>query len=83
MAHSFIELDKAVAHVSVWLVFSVYGFQFVCPLMNKDKRLPDGRDWLRGKLRLVLRFLFDLSPIYGGGNEDNGKNKIFVINFNI
>ena len=31
----------------------------------------------------VPSLLFDLSPIYGGSNEDNGKNKIFVINFNI
>ena len=27
----------------------------------------------------VPSLLFDLSPIYGGGNEDNGENKIFVI----
>ena len=58
MAHSFIEVDKAVVHVIrlvsfLWLLFSlclpsdgegweVYG------------RLPDGRDWLRLKLSLVL-----------------------------
>ena len=56
---------------------------------------PDGRDWLGGKLGLVLMggvmfnksliqlsiegwgcvpsLLFDLSPNYGGGDEDNGK----------
>ena len=38
MAHSFIELDKAVAHV-VRLVSFLCGFQSVCPLMEKDKRL--------------------------------------------
>ena len=42
---------------SDWLVFCDCGFQSGCPLMEKDKRLmnlPDGRDWLRGKLGLVL-----------------------------
>ena len=42
---------------SVWLVFCVCGFHSLCPLMNKYKRLmelPDGRDWLWGKLGLVL-----------------------------
>ena len=39
MAYSFSELDKAVAHVSVWLVFGDCGFHSVCPLMDKDKRL--------------------------------------------
>ena len=39
MAHSFIELDKAVVHVIRWLVFFNCGFQSVCPLMEKDKRL--------------------------------------------
>ena len=39
MAHSFIELDKAVVHVISWLVFCDCGFQSVCPLMEKDKRL--------------------------------------------
>ena len=38
MAHSFIELDKAVVHV-IRLVFCDCGFQSVCPLMEKDKRL--------------------------------------------
>ena len=38
IAHSFIELDKAVAHV-VRLVSFLCGFQSVCPLMEKDKRL--------------------------------------------
>ena len=42
---------------SDWLVFCDCGFQSVCPLMEKDRGLwkfPDGRDWLRGKLSLVL-----------------------------
>ena len=38
MAHSFIELDKAVVHV-IRLVFCDCHFQSVCPLMEKDKRL--------------------------------------------
>ena len=40
-----------------WLVFCSCGFQSVCPLMEKDKRLMelfDGNDLLRGKLGLVL-----------------------------
>ena len=39
---------------SVWLVFYDCSFHSSCPLMNKYKKLPDGRDWLRGKLGLVL-----------------------------
>ena len=42
---------------SDWLVFCDCGFQSVCPLTEKDRgllELPDGRDWLRGKLGLVL-----------------------------
>ena len=39
MAHSFIELDKAVIQVIVWLVFCDFGFHPVCPLMDKNKRL--------------------------------------------
>ena len=39
MAHGFIELDKAVVHVIRRLVFCDCGFQTVCPLMEKDKRL--------------------------------------------
>ena len=60
MAHSFMELDKAVDHVIklvsfLWLWFSV------CPLSTLWWRrirglwkLPDGIDWLRGILGLVL-----------------------------
>ena len=39
MAHSFIELDKAVVLCrKEWLIFCDCGFQSVCPLMEKDKR---------------------------------------------
>ena len=51
MAHSFIELDKAVVHVirfrSDRLVFCDYGFHSVCSLMEKDKRLMEGSGWER------------------------------------
>ena len=39
MAHSCVELDKAVVHVISWLVFYDSGFHSVCPLMDKDKML--------------------------------------------
>ena len=39
MANSFIELDKAVVHVIVGLIFCDCGFQSVSLLMEKDKRL--------------------------------------------
>ena len=39
MAHSFIELDKAVVHVISLISFCDCGFHTVSPLMNKDKRL--------------------------------------------
>ena len=40
MTQSFIELDKTVVHViRDWLVFCDCGFQSVCLLMEKDKRL--------------------------------------------
>ena len=50
MAHSFVELDKAMG--SVWLVFCDCDFASV-----KDKRFieADGRDWLKGKLGFVLK----------------------------
>ena len=60
MAYHFIELDKAVVHVIRWLVFCDCGFQSVCPLMEKDKRLMEASCWerltegLRGKLGLIL-----------------------------
>ena len=39
MAHSFIELDKAVVHVIILVSFCDCSFQPVCSLMEKDKRL--------------------------------------------
>ena len=39
MAHSFIELDKAVVHVINLVSFLRLLFSFCLPLMNKDKRL--------------------------------------------
>ena len=39
MAHSFIELDKAVFHVISLVSFCDCGFHSVCPLMENDKRL--------------------------------------------
>ena len=58
MAHSFIELDKAVVHVIRLLSFLWLWFSSVCPLWWRRVRglwkLPDERDWLRGKLGLVL-----------------------------
>ena len=48
MAHSFIELNKAVVHVIRLVSFL---------LLRRTRglwKLPDGRDWLRGKLGLVL-----------------------------
>ena len=57
MAHSFIELYKTMVHVIRLVSFLRFGFQSVCPLME-DKRLMGAfwweRDWLSGKLGLVL-----------------------------
>ena len=36
MAHSFIELYKAVSKWSIWLIFCSCGFHSVCPLVDKD-----------------------------------------------
>ena len=68
ITHSVIELDKAVVHVINFISFLWLWFYFVCPLMNKDKilrKLPDGRDWLWGKLGLALmgRAMFSKSLI--------------------
>ena len=57
MVHSFIELDKAVIHGSVWPVFCDCCFPLSALWWGRIKglwKLPDGRDWLRGKLGLVL-----------------------------
>ena len=50
MAHSFIELDKAVVHVINFISFCDCGFHSVCPLIDKDKRLMEA-SWLE---RLTL-----------------------------
>ena len=47
VAHSFIELDKTVVHVLDWLVLCDFGFQSVCPMMDKDKRLMEASWWER------------------------------------
>ena len=57
MAHSFTELDKAVVHVVrlvsfLWLVFSLSASWW--RRIRGLWKLPDGRDWLRGKLGLLL-----------------------------
>ena len=43
MAHSVIELGKAVIHV--WLFFCDCGVHSPCPLMNEDKRLMEASWW--------------------------------------
>ena len=56
MAHSFIELDKAVVCVIRLASFLQLWFS-VCLWWRSIRglwKLPDGRDWLRGKLDLVL-----------------------------
>ena len=56
MAHSFIELDKAVVQMISLVSFLWLWFSLFCPLMDKNKRLKEA-SWLerlRGKLGLVL-----------------------------
>ena len=47
IAHTFIELDKAVVHVIRLASFLWLWFQSVCPLMEKDKRLMEAPWWER------------------------------------
>ena len=47
MAHSFIELDKAVVHVISLVSFLWLWFSFCLPLMDKDKRLMEASWWER------------------------------------
>ena len=47
MAHSFIELDKAVVHVISLISFLWLCFHSVCPLKDKDKRLMEVSWWER------------------------------------
>ena len=58
MAHTFIQLDKAVIHVIslvsfLWLWFSVILLALWWIGIRGLWKLPDGRDWLRGKPGLV------------------------------
>ena len=49
MAHSFIELDKAVVYVISLVSFLWFWFSFCPPLMDRGLwKLHDGRDWLWG-----------------------------------
>ena len=81
IAHSFIELDKAVIHVIslvsfLWLWFSV------CPLMDKDKRLVEA-SWWKGLavgesgfcllVHFVWSVYFSVSMLYF--NNDNNKEQ--------
>ena len=57
LAHSFIVLDKAVVHVIILVSFLWLWFLVWLPSLIRTRglwKLPDGRDWLRGKLGLVL-----------------------------
>jgi len=57
MAYSFIELDKAVIHVIRLISFLWLWFSVCLPSDGEGWglwKLPDGRDWLRGKLGPVL-----------------------------
>ena len=47
MAHSFNELDRLWSMCLDWLVFCDCGFQTVCPLIEKDKRLMEASWWDR------------------------------------
>ena len=47
MVHSFIELDKTVAHVTRLCSFLWWCFQSACPLMEKDKMLMKASWWER------------------------------------
>ena len=47
MAHSFIELDKAVVHEISLISFLWLWFSSVCPLMDKDKKLMETYWWER------------------------------------
>ena len=78
---------------SVWLIFCDCVFHSVCPVMDENKRLwelPDGRDWLWGKLVLVLKggamlsksliqFNSDDHYIYNCGQECLRRNEVALI----
>ena len=57
MAHSFIELDEVVVCMIRLVSFLWLWFSVCLPWWRRVRglwKLPDGRDWLRGKLGLVL-----------------------------
>ena len=55
MAHTFIELDKAVVHLIKLVSFLWLWFSVCLPSEGWGLwKLPDGTDWLRGTLGLVL-----------------------------
>ena len=57
MSYPFIELDKVVVHVISLVSFLWLWFSACLPSDGEGWglwKLPDGRDWLRGKLGLVL-----------------------------
>ena len=56
MSHSVIELDKVVVHVISLIRFLWLWLSSVCPLIRIRGlwKLPDRKDWLPGKLGLVL-----------------------------
>ena len=84
MAHSFIELDKAVVHVIRLVSFLWVWFSFCLP--SDGEGLEAYENILMGRAELskpliqfsvdgwgcVPSLLFDLSPTYSEGNEDNG-----------
>ena len=47
IAHTFIELDKAVVHMISLVSFLWLRLSFCCPLMEKDKRLMEASWWER------------------------------------
>ena len=63
MAHNFIELGKVVLYVISLISFLCCGFHPVCLLIRIRGfcKLPDGRDWLWGKLGFVLMVMVMLS----------------------
>ena len=54
MAHSCTELDKAVVHVISLISFLWLWFSFCLVSIRGLWKLPDGKDWLWGKLGLIL-----------------------------
>ena len=69
MAYSLIELDKAVVHVIRLVSFLHLVFSLSALWWRRIRglwKLPDGRDWLRGKLGLVLmgRAQYIFNPIF-------------------